>query len=395
MPASAPPEAAQTPAPAPAALAPTGTVTTTTPAPVLPAIPAPTAERTRRPLSGRAKLLLLFGTVLAIVVFLWFVRAVVRPFIWAAVASYILSPVVGRLQRRLGVRRGVGVTIVAVTLLGLAAWGLTAGIPVLRSDVDALAASLGSINSYLSTYLPNAGTPVVMGVPIQVSALLRNAELTVLDLPRIFLRDGYGVATGAVGSLLRFLTFIISTFYLLLDAPRLGAWSAKRIPPGARGEVIALARRVNRVLSEYMRAEVILIVIMTVASLIAMTILGVHFALILAPIVGFLEIFPIVGPFFAISLVAVVALIGPANYGLSHVSFAVIVALVFFVLRQIEDYLVIPRVVGHAVKLHPVIILFALLCGAELGGILGMFLAVPVTGALKVVGSYVYDRLVE
>jgi predicted PurR-regulated permease PerM len=64
-------------------------------------------------------------------------------------------------------------------------------------------------------------------------------------------------------------------------------------------------------------------------------------------------------------------------------------------MRQLEDYLVIPNVVGHAVKLHPVVILFALLCGATIGGILGMFLAVPVTGALKVLGSYAYDRLVE
>jgi predicted PurR-regulated permease PerM len=121
----------------------------------------------------------------------------------------------------------------------------------------------------------------------------------------------------------------------------------------------------------------------------------VRFAVVLAPVVGFLEIFPIVGPLLAIAMVTIVALIGPPGFGLTRVGFAVVVALVFFTMRQLEDYLVIPRILGHAVKLHPVIILFALLCGASIGGILGMFLAVPVTGALKVLGGYLYDRLVE
>jgi predicted PurR-regulated permease PerM len=195
--------------------------------------------------------------------------------------------------------------------------------------------------------------------------------------------------------MLQLLTFLISTFYLLRDAPRLGVWLRGRLPARSRTETLALAHNVDVVLGEYLRAEVILIALMSTASLIALTVLGVHFALVLAPVVGFLEIFPIIGPLVAITIVTLVALVGPAGFGLSHVSYAVIVALVFFVLRQVEDYLVIPNVVGHAVKLHPVVILFALVSGLTLGGILGMFLAVPVTSMLKVLGSYAYDRLVE
>ena len=68
-------------------------------------------------------------------------------------------------------------------------------------------------------------------------------------------------------------------------------------------------------------------------------------------------------------------------------------ALIFFILRQIEDYAVIPNVVGHAVNLHPALILFAVAVGATFGGALGLFLAVPLTGALKVLGSYLYQKL--
>lgn len=349
----------------------------------------------RRPLSRRARLWLALGVAALVIIFLFFVHSVLRPFIWAAVVAYILTPLVHEIQRRTHLGRGRTVTAVMLVGIGLLTWGISAAVPTLRSDLNALVNSLGNINDYLATYLPNAGTPTIAGMPIQVTALIHGAQTTILDLPHMVLRDGFGVATGAVERLLRFLTFLISTFYLLLDAPRLGAWITGRIPPAYRGETASLARQVNTVLSEYLRAEVILILLMATASLIALSILGVHFALLLAPVVGFLEIFPIIGPFFAIALVTLIALIGPANFGLSHVSYAVVVALVFFVLRQLEDYLVIPTVVGHAVKLHPVVILFALLCGASIGGILGMFLAVPTTGALKVLGSYVYDRLVE
>jgi predicted PurR-regulated permease PerM len=71
-----------------------------------------------------------------------------------------------------------------------------------------------------------------------------------------------------------------------------------------------------------------------------------------------------------------------------------IVALSFFTLRQIEDYVVIPNVVGHAVRLHPALILFAVAAGTAFGGALGLFVAVPVTGALKVLGTYLYHKLV-
>jgi predicted PurR-regulated permease PerM len=360
-----------------------------------PDVEAPVRPPARQPLSGRARWRLALAIAVVVLAFLFAVRTVIQPFIWAAAISYILNPVVNLLQRRPRLTRGWSVAVVMLVALGLAAWGIAAAIPSLRSDYSALSSSLAGIDAYLTTYLPNAGTPIIFGVPVQVTALIRDAQSAIVDLPHTVLHNGVFVATNVVETLLRFLTFLISTFYLLLDGPRLGAWLAGRLPLRWRTEALALSRDVNVVLGEYLRAEVILIALMSVVSLIALTLLGVHFALVLAPVVGFLEIFPIIGPFVAITMVTLVALVGPAGFGLTHVSYAVIVALVFFVLRQIEDYLVIPNVVGHAVRLHPVVILFALLSGLTIGGILGMFLAVPVTGALKVLGSYAYDRLVE
>jgi predicted PurR-regulated permease PerM len=209
-----------------------------------------------------------------------------------------------------------------------------------------------------------------------------------------FFGGAFSAVIISIERLAQFLLFMIVTFYLLLDAPHIGSYFKRLIPVSQRDEVVDVAQRVNRVLSQYMRAQLILIVIMSTASFVVLSIMGVRFAIVLAPIVGILEIFPIIGPFAAITLVTIVAMFSPPHYGLSHTSSALVVALVFFALRQIEDYAVIPNIVGHAVRLHPALILFAVAAGTTFGGALGLFLAVPVTGALKVLGSYLYQKLV-
>ncbi len=148
----------------------------------------------------------------------------------------------------------------------------------------------------------------------------------------------------------------------------------------------------NYVLRQYMQAQLILIAIMGTASFVVLTIMNVRFAIALAPIVGLLEIFPIIGPFAAITMVTVMALFSTPPFGLSTTASAIIVCLIFFIMRQIEDYAVIPNIVGHAVKLHPALILFAVASGTTLGGPLGLFLAVPVTGALRVLAAHIYQK---
>ncbi len=358
-----------------------------------PAVPG-VKTASREGLSRRTRFVLGAGILVLVGLFLFKVLGITRPFIWAAVVAYILNPVVCMVQHRLRVRRGIGVAVVMLALIALVAWGIASSVSTLRNDVVALSDQVNGIDSYMTTYLPNAGTVMFLGIQINVPQLVANIQKAIDSLPGSILHDVFSVATGVVETLLRLLTFLLSTVYLLLDGPRLGTWLRSRVPARYRDDSVTLTKRVNTVLSEYLRAEVILILIMSTASFIALSVLGMRFAIVLAPIVGFLEIFPIIGPFFAIGLVTIVALISPPSYNLSHVGYALVVAAVFFVLRQLEDYLVIPTVVGHAVKLHPVLVLFALLCGASLGGILGMFLAVPVTGALKVVGSFAYDHIV-
>ena len=358
------------------------------PAAVEPPRPAPFDAKTR------VGVLAIAG-VFAIL-FLLRVTSILTPFLWAIVMAYILSPLVGLLCRRTKMPRPLAVVCIYIAGMGTIIGLLLLAIPRLNAQLAQLTSELPSITADLQArYFGSTGTPLtIAGFAVDVPAVTRQ----VANSLNSFLNNFFGTAISAVVSTVQLITqlllFIIVTFYLLLDAENIGEQLRLVTPPKYRAEVLDVASRMNRVLRQYMQAQLVLIGIMGTASLIVLSIMDVRFAVALAPLVGVLEIFPIIGPFAAIAMVTIMALFSPPPFGLSNTASAIVVALVFFILRQVEDYAVIPNIVGHAVKLHPALILFAVASGTVLGGPLGLFLAVPVTGALKVLVIHLYQKLV-
>src|SRR5207249_44171 len=116
-----------------------------------------------------------------------------------------------------------------------------------------------------------------------------------------------------------------------------------------------------------------------------------HF--LLAFLTGVLEVIPIVGPITAGAIACLVALGHPAPFGLSQIWYVVVVAVMYTVLRHAEDYFVIPLVIGRIVKLHPAVVIFSLLTGGALFGLLGVLLAVPVAATARLVLIYAGAKL--
>ena len=128
---------------------------------------------------------------------------------------------------------------------------------------------------------------------------------------------------------------------------------------------------------------------MSTATGLMLTILGVKFALILGIISGFLELIPLIGPWSAGSLAALTAfLTGGNRFNLDPTTLALLIGFLYFALRMMEDYLVIPQLLGRLTRLHPVIVLFAVLAGGSLAGAIGFVLAVPVAASLRILLEY-------
>jgi predicted PurR-regulated permease PerM len=127
---------------------------------------------------------------------------------------------------------------------------------------------------------------------------------------------------------------------------------------------------------------------------ICLTILGVKFALILAVFSGFAEIVPIIGPLVAVTVAALIGFLGgTANFGLSPIQLAVAIIIIYTVVRQVQDYFVTPYVMGKITQLHPLIILFAVIAGGHTAGIIGLILAVPIAGVVKIIFEYSLDKI--
>jgi predicted PurR-regulated permease PerM len=200
----------------------------------------------------------------------------------------------------------------------------------------------------------------------------------------------------ALESVILFVTYLIVTFYLLLQTPQIVAKFYSLVPAPYRAEIQGLGQRIDEILGGYIRGTLLLIPIMSVLTYIALTILGVRYALVIAIASGILEIIPLVGPWSAAGIAMSVALFqATAPFGWPTWVLVLVVGATYFVLRMFEDNFIIPFVVGHAVHLHPVIVLFAILAGGALGGAFGLLVSIPVAAIARLLLRYLYRKLID
>lgn len=314
---------------------------------------------------------------------------IVRPFVWAGVLAFVLLPVVGLLERRLSLPRTAAAAIVFLGLVAVIIGGGRILIPLAVDQVRDLQRSLPTLVANAQNTL--AETADQLGLENLDELIVNFAGIT--DFSQMVARGAVPFIVGLGHFLLELLVFLIATFFLLRDAPRLFQWFRRVLPASQRNELIPLIAQVNTLLGRYVRGQMFLIGVMSTVTFIGLSILQVPFVLLLAMMTGVLEVIPIVGPITAGAIACLVALGHPAPWGLSQIWYVAIVAAMYTVLRHAEDYFVIPLVIGRIVKLHPAVVIFALLTGGALYGLLGVLVAVPVAATMRLVVIYVGAKL--
>lgn len=314
---------------------------------------------------------------------------IVRPFVWAGVLAFVLLPLVGLLERRLSLPRTAAAGVVFAGLLAAIIGGGRLLVPLAVGQIRDLQRMLPSLVGNAQNTL--AETANQIGLQDFNAIILNFAGVS--DVTQMIARGAVPFIVGIGRFLLELLVFLIATFFLLRDAPRLGQWFRRILPASQRNELIPLLAQVNTVLGRYVRGQMFLIGVMSTVTFIGLSILQVPFVLLLAIMTGVLEVIPIVGPITAGAIASLVALGHPAPWGLSQIWYVAIVALMYTVLRHAEDYFVIPLVIGRIVRLHPAVVIFSLLTGGALYGLLGVLVAVPVAATLRLVLIYVGAKL--
>jgi predicted PurR-regulated permease PerM len=338
---------------------------------------------------------ILIVTSLAILL-IWAANAVMAPFIGAIITAYLFNPLIGWLQRRTGVGRAIWI-IVLYILVGALIYmlvrtlgprvamqyhDLVALIPRMRDEVERL---------ILANQMFDLG-----GVTIDLRELEKPVYTFFTDLAATLPSTVPHLVITALESVVLFVTYLIATFYLLLQAEHLTDWMYHLVPAPYRAEIRGLGRQIDATLAGYIRGTLMLIPIMSVLTYIVLSILGIRYALVIAIASGVLEIIPLIGPWSAAGLAISVAVLQPtAPFGWSHALLAIVVGVSYFVLRMAEDNFIIPQVVGHAVHLHPVLVLFAILAGGAIAGPFGLLVGIPVVAVARLLLRYLYRKLVD
>ncbi len=205
------------------------------------------------------------------------------------------------------------------------------------------------------------------------------------SVPGLFEKISQTVS-GLIGSIAGWLAYIpwlvlipVLSFFLLKDADTFRRSALQMLPRGRwrwRGD--EFFQDVNRTLAAYIRAQLTACLFIGVMCALGFTLLGLPSPLVLGVIAGICEFVPLVGP----ALVLVVAAVAAILHGGLFTALLVVVFLI--VLRIVQDYIVYPRLIGQGIHLHPLAVILAILSGAELAGVAGIFLAIPIVAILTV-----------
>ncbi len=194
-----------------------------------------------------------------------------------------------------------------------------------------------------------------------------------------------GTVTSVFGGLVSFAALLVLMFYMVINEKLLVKFIRLLTPTEYRDYAVDFMRRAQVQLGRWLRGQLFLMLFITVLTYVGLTILGIKYALVLALIAGLLELIPYAGPILsAIPAIIIALTISPLM--------GVFVVVLYFVIQQIENNFLVPKVMQHALGLNPLVTIIAILIGAKLGGIVGVIIAVPVATMASLLITDFYDQ---
>lgn len=211
------------------------------------------------------------------------------------------------------------------------------------------------------------------GISFSIEGFFKNIETGLLQSAG----EIFSTTIGFFSGLLSLIVVFSITFYMSVQENGMKKFLVSVTPAEHQEYAVSLAERIKDKIGRWMQGQIFLMAIIFILDFLALYFLGIPYALILAIIGGILEIIPYIGPVIAaIPAVFLGFLVSPVTGFLALVAYIII--------QQVENHIILPQIMKKAVGLNPVVIILALLAGAELGGFFGAILAVPVATALGV-----------
>jgi predicted PurR-regulated permease PerM len=330
-----------------------------------------------------------------LVLFFWVIyalRSVLLPFIVGLILAYLLLPVViffeNRLPRKGRWMRFKRVSIIVLIYLFVSGIIVLIGyltIPSIINSVRSLITSLPQLIPTVIQKIQDTTLSFQQRIPPeisqQVNSYLSNLVGTIGQALQSVLLRGIAIIPGSIGLVLGFASLPLFLFYLIMDAEKLTDGFYSPMPRWLAEHTRKIVSIIQGVLGKYIRAQLLIGVIVGIVDFVWLTILGIPFAPALALLSGLMELVPVMGPWIG-------AIVGVMVTLATNPDKIIWVIALYIVVQLLEGNLLSPRVQGSIMHIHPVIILVLIILGAYFAGIWGIILIIPVTATLVPLYKY-------
>ena len=366
--------------------------------------------------------------VLAILVFLYFVRGILLPFVIAFAISSVLEPTIKKLRLK-GWPRPLAIWSIfsafVVVIVGLGIWL----VPVISTQVIGFKSKIDDLTATISKEDTNENFFVRWNPVVQIEhsvdqdpvdkLLTQNQDLlSRLNLPtskrvlvaqyvepqraqlgksiQSFLQGFLGIASGLVSHVLTLMFVPLLVLLMLFNMDQFKRRSITWIPPAIRANTLSILGDIGQVFSSYLRGVTIAVLGYMAVMSVVLEVIGAPYSVLLGVLFGALYLVPYLNVLISGTLLVVVTGLSGKTGGMlfqqsNPWAFALVLLVIYIVVHFTYDSLVYPRVVGKAVGLDPVVSMFVIFSGGALFGLIGMIIAFPLAGSVKVI----LDRLIR
>jgi len=334
----------------------------------------------------------------AIIVFwiLYLLRTAILPFVLGLVLAYLLMPVVSWTEKKLprqgrwmGSKRIVIILVIFIILLGffcffayyLATVVIDASMVLLENAPYFITKSAVSIQKWFE------GLRLQLPPEVQqdVNKAIMDAGTAIGDRIQNAIVKGIVSVPATFHIVLGFAALPFFLFYILKDSEKLRKSFYSAFTPWAAEHTRNIVSIIERVLGRYIRAQLMLGLIVAYFAFIGLLILGIQYAPVLAIVAGITELIPTLGPWIGGAIAVIVTLaVAPDK--------AIWVALLYAVIQLLENYFLVPRIQSAYLRIHPAVMIFLLILGAYIAGIWGLLLAAPLTATVMEIYKYIRQQ---
>ena len=314
-----------------------------------------------------------------VVFFLFFVRDVILIVFVSLILASAFDPLIDFFQKH-RIPRGFGILIIYLVIAVVVAGSIYLIIPPIATEIKELSKDFplywdkisGSVENFRSYSDDHGWTETIQSSLNDLQSNVTNIEAAAGGV--------FSTVFAFFGSIFSLLVVLVLTFYLTVEEHALKRMLRSVVPVKYQPYITHLVNRIQEKIGMWLRGQLILSLIIFLLSWFGLTILGIKYALVLAIFAGLTELVPYLGPFIGAIPAVFIALTQSPGLALG-------VIVVYLIIQQLENNIIVPKVMQRAVGLNPIITIIAMMIGFKLAGILGIVIAIPAATSLNIILS--------